>query len=154
MLRVVRPGGNGVRSANSIPKSFGYRGVVAVLPLPEVEKAGAAGGCRGEGRQASGSAPSPCTNPDFSPGSGGCAALCRIKVRGGQRRGKKMNLPHPLFCTQRTSKALMEKPFYIFHQSSCSDLAGRFLIAKIFMNEAAVGHCFGRTAKKRSRPPW
>lgn len=55
-----------------------------------------------------------------------------------------MNPLHSLFCMQRTSKALMEKAFYIFHQSSGSDLAGWVWAGEIFMNGAAVGHCFRR----------
>lgn len=61
-----------------------------------------------------------------------------------------MKLLHSLFCMQRTSKALMEKPFYIFHQSSGSDLAGWVWTGEIFMNGAAVGHCFRRAV---SGPP-
>lgn len=101
------------------PQTCGYPGCVAVLP-PEVEKAGAAGRCHSD------SAPSPSTNPGFSLDSGGlCAALPDKRLKCGRtEQGRKMNLLHLLFCMQRTSKALMEKPFYIFHQSSCSDLAG------------------------------
>lgn len=63
---------------------------------------------------------------------------------GRTEEGKRMNLLHSLFCMQRTSKALMEKAFYIFHQSSGSDLAGWVWAGEIFMNGAAVGHCFRR----------